>query len=224
MKKMFSLAIALGALAVAGTVQAAGNVAAGKALSSSCGACHGPTGNTRTPDTPKLAGQNQGYLVKQLSDFQTGKRKNAIMKSQVDALCKGKTPAACQQAFKDLAAFYASKKTSIGGADKNLVALGRGIYRGGNPSKGLSSCMGCHGANGAGNPGAKFPALSGQNTAYIIAQLKAFRQAGEVPVPPKDISKMKGRTNDANRMMQKIAARMSDREIKAVASYISGLY
>lgn len=224
MKKMLSIALATAALLAFGSAQAAGNVSAGKALSGMCAGCHGADGNASIPNYPKLAGQHPSYLVKQLVDFKKGLRKNGIMKGQVTALCAGKTEAACMQAFQDLAAYYASQKTKPGAADKKLVARGQNIYRGGNPSKGLSSCMGCHGPNGAGNPAARFPKLSGQNAKYIIAQLKTFRSAGEITNPPKDISKLPGRANDAGRMMQSIAARMSDIEIKAVASYIAGLH
>ncbi len=224
MKKMLSIALAFAALLVFGPAHAAGDVAAGKALSGTCAGCHAADGNATIPAYPKLAGQHEAYLFKQLKDFQSGLRKNATMKAQVAALCAGKRKADCEKAMRDVAAYFASQKTKPGAADKKLVTLGRNIYRGGNPSKGLSSCMGCHGPNGAGNPAAKFPKLAGQNAKYIEAQLRSFRSAGEITNPPKDLSTLPGRANDAGRMMQSIAARMSDREIKAVASYIAGLH
>ena len=98
---------------------------------------------------------------------------------------------------------------SLGEADPALVGLGEKIYRGGNKATGVAACMACHAPNGMGNPAANFPRLAGQHAKYVENQLKAFR-SGQ-------------RANDAGKMMRNIAAKMTDAEIAAVASYIEGL-
>ena len=141
-------------------------------------------------------------LLKQLKEFKSGDRKSDVMSGQVQALS--------EQDMADLAAYYATLKVKVANADKKLALPGEGFYRGGNATTGVSACMGCHGPSGKGNPGAGFPALTGQNAGYAESQLMAFRSGS--------------RNNDANKMMQSIAERMSDKEIKAVSAYVSGLH
>lgn len=202
MKKMFAIFAAIAALASFGSANAAGDAAAGKSKSMTCAACHGADGNSVVADNPKLAGQHADYLLKQLRDFKSGKRKNPIMSGQVAALS--------DQDMQDLAAYFSSQTTKVGSADKKLVKKGETIYRAGNAASGVSACMGCHGPTGMGNPAAKFPRLSGQHAKYIVTQLKSFRDGA--------------RANDAGKMMRNIAAKMTDAEMKAVASYIEGLH
>ena len=201
MKKLLMIALASLSLSVAGTAMAAGNPTAGKAKSQTCAACHGADGNSMSPDFPKIAGQHEEYLYKQLKQYKAGDRQNAIMAGQVAGLS--------DQDMQDLAAYFASQTMSQGTADETQVELGKAMFRGGNVSSGVAACMACHGPNGAGNPQAKFPALSGQHAKYTAAQLYAFR-AGE-------------RANDAGAMMRNVAAKMTDAEIEAVAEYIAGL-
>ena len=185
------------------SVNAAGNAKAGEAKAANCAGCHGVNGNSTNPAWPKLAGQHADYIAKQLADFKAGKsRSEALMISQVSGLSK--------QDMDDLGAYFAKQTSSQGGASKELAASGEKLYRGGNKKKGVAACIACHGPSGAGNPGAKFPKLSGQHAAYVEKAMKDFRSGK--------------RTNDANKMMQIIAEKMSDKEIKAVASYISGLH
>ena len=168
-----------------------------------CAACHGPDGNSPLPENPKLAGQVYDYIVKQLADYKAGKeRKNPIMASMVAPLS--------ETDMRAVAAHYAAQKPRIGAArNKDTVALGQKLWRGGNPETGVPACSACHGPDGSGIP-SQFPRLSGQHAEYTIAQLKAFR-SGE-------------RANDPNQMMRMIAARMSEAEIAAVADYIAGLH
>ncbi len=181
----------------------AGDPAAGQAKATTCIACHGADGNSMIPTFPKIAGQHADYTAKQLHDFKSGERHDASMAPMVAGLD--------EQDIKDLAAFYATQTPAIGAATDELKAeRGEQIFLGGDASKGLSACMACHGPNGAGIPGAQFPALQGQHAAYTIKTLKDFR-SGE-------------RANDAGGMMQDIAARMSDSDIEAVAEYIAGLH
>ena len=198
------IAVVALSMTVASTgVSAAGNAKAGKAKAVSCAGCHGADGNSANPSWPKLAGQHADYIAKQLADFKAGKKRS-------DPLMAGQVAGLSSQDMADLGAYYATKTGSQGGADEKLAAAGAKLYRGGNKKKGVAACIACHGPSGAGNPAAKFPKLNGQHAAYVEKAMKDFRSGK--------------RTNDANKMMQNIAEKMSDKEIKAVASYISGLH
>lgn len=171
-----------------------------------CAACHGLDGNSALPANPNLAAQHPEYTLKQLTNFrpQNGKpaeRANAVMAGMVANLSADD--------MTNLAAYFASQKPRPRAAsDPELVKVGQEIYRGGIMAKSVAACAACHSPNGAGVP-AQFPRLAGQHAGYVDAQLRAFRSGD--------------RANDPNRMMRAIAAKLSDREIRAVAEYISGL-
>lgn len=170
-----------------------------------CIACHGTDGNLESPTWPKIAGMSREYLIKQLHDFQAGEegpRFEPTMLGMVQNLN--------DQDIADLADFYASKEMTIGTTELSSFELGQRIYKGGNPRTGVAACAACHSHDGKGNDLAKFPRLSGQNPGYIIEQLNKF--------------KSQERSNDPNGMMRDIAAKLSDEEIKAVASYVTGLH
>jgi cytochrome c553 len=186
-----------------GQAQAAGDPVAGKAKAGQCAACHGADGNSVNPEWPKLAGQHADYLVKQLQFFEAGERENTTMKPMASVLDA--------QGREDVAAYYASQAVKMGAADPELVELGEKIYRGGNAESGIAPCMGCHGPNGAGNPAALYPALRGQHANYVENQLHGFAEGKRV-------------NENAKKMMQILSARMTNREIRAVASYIQGLH
>lgn len=193
----------LALFAVVTTTQAAGDADAGQAKAQVCFSCHGVNGNSVNPIWPKLAGQHAGYLAKQLADFKAGDQRN-------DPLMMGQVMSLSPQDMADLAAFFAGQKPVPGSADEAKVSMGEKLYRGGNKVTGVSACIACHGPTGAGNPAAKYPLLSGQHAAYTVQTLKDFR-AGV-------------RKNDPGKMMQNIAARMTDAEIEAVSSYMQGLH
>ncbi len=199
---MVSLSAVVLATTLNTSVFAAGDAAAGKAKSAACAACHNADGNSTNPTWPKLAGQHQKYIAKQLMDFKKGKMRN-------DPLMAGMVAALSPDDMQDLAAYFSSQKISAGTADKKLVELGGKIFRGGNSASGVAACMSCHGPAGKGNPMANFPAVAGQHSAYLVKALNDFKTSA--------------RTNDAGKMMQNIAAKMTDQEIKAVSSYIQGL-
>jgi cytochrome c553 len=171
-----------------------------------CAACHSPDGNSAIPANPKLAGQFQEYLHKQLVNFkpQGGKkaeRDNAVMAGMVASLSGDD--------MRNVAAYFAAQKLRPATAsDKELAAHGQKLWRGGNAASGVPACAGCHGPDGAGIP-AQFPRLAGQFAEYTEAQLKQFRAGG--------------RANDANGMMRGVAAKLTDQEIKALAEYAAGL-
>jgi cytochrome c553 len=173
--------------------------AKGQAASGACMACHTADGSRGSPANPILQGQHPEYIVKQLQEFKSGKRKNAVMAGMVAALN--------DETMRHIAAFYAGKTAKNGFAkQKDTVALGERIYRGGVIERQVPACSGCHSPNGAGIP-AQYPRLAGQHADYAEAQLLAFRSGA--------------RGNSSQ--MQAIAARMNDREIKAVADYMAGL-
>jgi cytochrome c553 len=201
-KLIVSLLLTVG---ISGMAHAAGDAAAGQAKAAVCGACHGPDGNSMAPNFPKLAGQGERYLTKQLHDIKSGKRTVLEMTGLLTNLS--------DQDLSDIAAYFASQKGSVGAADPKIVARGEALFRGGNLAKGLPACSGCHSPNGAGNAAGGFPHLGGQHAQYIDKQLKDFRKEEG------------GRTNDGDTMtMQTIAKRLSDEDIAAVSSYIQGLH
>lgn len=202
MKKLFMATMVCFSIVTATSTMAAGDASAGKGKAAVCAACHGADGNSPSNLFPKLAGQGESYLVKQLQEFKSGARSNAVMAPMVAALS--------EQDMADLAAYYASNKTTPGAVSKELVEAGQQIFRAGNKETGLPACMACHGPTGAGVPAAKWPALAGQHSAYIEAQLQAF-SAGT-------------RSNDTNSMMRDIAGKMTEDEVKAVSAYVAGLH
>lgn len=183
-------------------VAAAGDVSAGKEKSAACVACHGADGNSLTPDFPKLAGQHASYIAKQLANFKSGKRENAIMYPIAQTLS--------EQDMLDLAAYFASQEMAPGAVSEEYLEAGRKLYRGGNAETGVPACMACHGPTGKGIPSAKWPRLASQYSKYIESQLHKFAK-GE-------------RANDPNGMMRDIAKKMTAEEMKAVSAYVSGLY
>jgi len=171
-----------------------------------CAACHAADGNSTAPANPKIAGQISEYLHKQLVDFKPQGDKKPARESPVMI---GMVANLSDADMKALAAFYAGQQLKpSAAADKTLVALGQKLWRGGNTATGVPACAGCHGPAGAGMP-AQYPRIAGQYAEYIVAQLKAFKEGA--------------RANDPNGMMRGVTARMTDREIRAVAEYAAGL-
>ena len=201
---MVGFGLMLGAVSVFAEDGAAAkaDLAKGQAAAVTCAACHGGDGNSAIAINPSLAGQHPEYITKQLMNFKSGERNNAIMKGMVAVL-------ATDEDMKNVAAYFAAQKPRPGIArDQALVDAGQKIYRGGDIESGVPACAGCHSPSGAGIP-AQYPRLAGQMKEYTFAQLKAFK-AGE-------------RANDNAAMMRTIAARLSDKQMEALAEYVSGL-
>jgi cytochrome c553 len=199
-KKLCFAAGLFGAMSV--MANAAGNVDAGRDKTAVCAGCHGADGNSAMGNFPKLAGQGEKYLVKQMDDVKGGLRVIPEMTGLLDNLS--------DKDIEDIAAFYAAQKVIVSQAKPETVELGRALFRSGNAARGVAACAGCHGPAGLGIALASYPALGGQHAAYIAKQLYAFRK-GE-------------RANDGDtRIMRSVAARLSDDEIDALANYISGL-
>ena len=181
-------------------VAAKPDLAAGEAkFTAACAACHGADGNSAVPANPKLANQHPEYINKQLQEFKAGKRANAIMQGLAAGLS--------DDDMRNIAYWLASQKAKPGAAkDKELVALGERIYRGGIADRHVSACAGCHTPNGSGIP-SQYPRLSGQHADYTVAQLTSFRDGV--------------RKNSVQ--MSQVAAKLNDREIRALADYVAGL-
>ncbi|MFM2435999.1 MAG: hypothetical protein RL063_1982 [Pseudomonadota bacterium] len=164
-----------------------------------CSACHGMDGNSVITTNPKLAGQHPEYLVKQLTEFKSGKRANAVMSGMAAMLS--------DEDMKNLATYFSSQKLALGQTKTNgQGSLGEKIYRGGIAANNLPACASCHGPTGAGLP-KQFPRLGGQHADYTLAQLRTFRTGERANAP----------------MMMTIAAKMTDAEMSAVADYVQGL-
>ena len=175
-----------------------------KIASTVCIACHNADGNSTIAANPKLAGQSAEYLYKQLKSFKSVDGKPA---ERPNAVMMGMTSALSDADMHDVAAWFAAQTMKPGQAkNKDTLELGKKLYRGGDLSKGLAACAGCHGPAGAGLP-VQYPRLAGQHADYVEAQLKAFR-TGE----------------RANAAMKLVAIKMTDAEVKAVADYIAGLH
>ncbi|SEI85919.1 Cytochrome c553 [Azotobacter beijerinckii] len=208
-KALVTLLLTLG---ISGLAHAAGDAAAGQGKAAVCGACHGPDGNSAAPNFPKLAGQGERYLLKQMKDIKAGMtagaaegtgRKVLEMTGQLDNLN--------DQDLADIAAYFAAQKMGVGAADPQLVEAGEALYRGGKLADGMPACTGCHSPNGAGNEQAAYPKLGGQHAQYVTKQLTDFREGV--------------RTNDGDSMiMRSIAAKLSNKDIAAISSYIQGLH
>lgn len=179
-----------------------GNADNGAKKAAVCAACHGPGGNSANPEWPNLAAQGAPYLYAQLKAFKSGQRKNALMSAQAANLS--------DEDMRDLAAYYSQQSAKPGVAAETAVKMVQGLYRGGDAERGIPACLACHGPAGKGNAAAGYPRIAGQQGAYVATQLKAYR-AGE---------RGEGVTGQ---MMQAVAQKLSDQEIEALASYVTGL-
>lgn len=180
-----------------------GNPQAGKQKAAACAGCHGADGNSSSGQFPNLAGQNASYIYEQLTYFKSGKRKNPIMQPQAANLS--------DQDMKDLAAYFTSQTMKVGAASKDLLDKGEHLFRGGILAKGVPACTGCHGPAGLGNAPAKYPRISGQKAQYLAKQLRDYRSGDRGDYP-------------RAKVMQGVASQLSDKDIKALASFLSGLY
>lgn len=191
-----------------------GNYAQVKSIvSQTCSACHGAHGNSLMPIYPNLAGQNASYIIKQLNDFHSGARTNAIMQAMVATI----PPNEFSSDVQDLAFYFsqqpfnpkANANASAPKATLAVLKLGETIYRSGLPKSGVPACMACHEANGMGNGPMAIPRLAGQHSSYVITQLKQFRDHD--------------RHNDPHKMMQMIAGHLNKKQMTAVADYVQAL-
>lgn len=208
MKRLLLVAAVFPALAAAAQSTpdplTGGDAEKGAAQAAVCAACHGPKGNSSNPDWPSLAGQHAPYTQVQLQAFKSGVRKNPLMSAQAASLS--------EQDMKDLAAYYAGQEAPHGVASPDAVAIAATLYRAGDARRGLPACAACHGPQGAGNAAAAYPRIGGQHAKYSAVALRQLQgDSGSSAV-------------QGNRAtMAAIAAKLSDAEIEALASYVNGL-
>ncbi len=186
-------------VSVTANTYAAGHPPAGRTKSELCQGCHGADGNSVSPDWPSLAGQSAKYLRKQLHDFLSGARKDPTMSSMVEGLS--------ETDIADIAAYFSTQRVRAEpGAESSA---GKKIYLGGIQSNQMPACSGCHGPNATGNGPAAIPSLAGQKAGYTIKAMQDF--------------KIEARTNVSNDIMREVVSKMTNKEIEAVAIFLSGL-
>ena len=194
----------------------AGDAKAGQAKAGACAACHGLGGNSTDAQYPKLAGQHEHFIWRQLKLFKSGERENAIMQGMAAALS--------EQDMRDIGAYFATQKALPGVADDTPIAtgpyagkkfyqVGESIFRAGKPSADVPACLACHGPAGRGNPGPSYPSLGGQHSSYTAARLQFFRSGG-----------VWGKDANANVIMSAVTRNLSDEEIQGLATYVEGLH
>lgn len=179
-----------------------GNITDGKTKAAVCAACHAKDGNSSDSTFPVLAGQHVDYIVKQLEEFKSGARQNAVMAPMAMPLS--------DQDRADLAAYFSSQIPKPRAADPASIELGKALYFGGDAKRGIPACMACHQPDGIGVSQAQFPRLSGQHPEYIASQLKMFRDGS--------------RNNDMNEMMRDISMKLTDKDIDALSAFVVGLH
>ena len=182
---------------------APGSAEAGQGKSTVCVACHGVNGNSVNPVWPTLAGQHQQYIVKQLKAFKNDERTDPLMTPIAKTLSDAD--------MDDLGAYFSTQAATGLEAEPSKVNEGQRLYRSGEPINGIAACAACHGPAGAGNPTARYPSIRSQHSAYVVAQLKAYRSGTRKTDQPQ------------NQMMRNVAAKLSDTQIDAVAAYVQGL-
>lgn len=228
MKKIIKLSLILGTATLFSAQSAdavKGDAAAGKGKIAACAACHGSDGTGLNPEWPRLAGQGEKYLFKQLTQFKSGERKDLVMAPQVAALS--------EQDLADIAAYFSSVKPKYDVAvvtkDKDvsvaLLSHGEKLYRGGDLERSITACSACHGPAGRGIAPSAYPAISGQYAKYVTKQLKDFRTGAAIHEQASDVNTdtLVYRENDSGKMMRSNAVKLTDKDIEALANYIQGL-
>ena len=201
MKRLWILAATISGAIVSNSALAAGSVETGATKAIVCQACHGANGNSTNPEWPSLAGIGADYIAEQLKNFKEGKRTNPVMMPNAMTLSADD--------MADLGAYFDSLINTGLEADPSYWQAGQKLYRGGDQARGIPACMACHGPTGRGNEPAKFPALRGQQSVYVMKQLNDYA-SGARPTGP-------------NGIMQTIAKRLSPDDIRNLASYLQGI-
>jgi cytochrome c553 len=196
-----------------------GDAQAGATKAAACAACHGVDGNPTDPQYPRIAGQSERYIARQLALFKGGER-NTPMAALMQPFAMPLTA----QDMRDIGAFYATQEPAAGVADDSPLAsgpnagmkfyqVGERLYRAGDAERGIPACMACHGPDGRGNPGPPYPNVAGQYADYSARMLEAYRDGLVL-----------GSAEHANSVMAEVAAELSDEEIQSLASYLEGLH
>src|SRR5271165_4379257 len=200
-RRFWMVATAVAGALAGGMAHPAGNAEAGAAKSAACQGCHGANGSSINPDWPNLAGLGADYIAQQLQNFKDAKRSNPMMSPMA-------APLAVED-MADLGAFFAGQKITVQDTDPAATRPGQKLYRGGDAGRSIPACMACHGPDGSGVEAAKFPALRGQQSGYFIKQLKDYASGA--------------RATGLNNIMQTIATRLTDEDMRNLAAYVKGI-
>jgi len=196
-----------------------GDAKAGATKASACAACHGLDGNPTDPQYPRIAGQPERYVAQQLALFKNGERNTGMA-----AVMQPFAAALSAQDMRDLGAYFATQKTGAGVADDSVITagpnkdvkfyeVGQRLFRSGDAARGIPACLACHGPSGAGNPGPAYPAIAGQQAAYVARRLQEYRAGTTTERDPKLFS-----------IMAAVTKPLTDEEIQSLASYVQGLH
>ena len=196
-----------------------GDAKAGQAKAGACAACHGVDGNPGDPQYPRIAGMPERYVAQQLALFKAGVRTSGM----AAVMAPMAAPLSAQD-MRDVGAYFAQQKAGAGVADDSAIAsgpyagmkfyaVGQKLFRGGDPARGIPACMACHGPAGAGNPGPAYPALHGQEAAYVVRRLEEYRAGASTY---KDAAHFN--------LMASVAKPLSDEEIQSLGTYMLGLH
>ena len=186
------------------------SVTAGAAKTASCGACHGPNGNSANPQWPRLAGQNGAYTAEQLKLFRSGARPNPLMMPMAMTLTDAD--------IADISNYYAAQVPTGLEADPSYWKAGQDLYMSGDAARSIPACLACHGPVGRGNPAAGYPALRAQYAEYTVKQLADYASGARYKADSKGAPPSR---NGA--MMYTIAKRLNPEDFRNVASYIQGM-
>jgi cytochrome c553 len=201
MKRFWILAAAVSGAFAGGASLGAGNIEAGAAKAVVCQACHGANGASQNPLWPSLAGLGADYIAQQLQLFKDGKRPNPVMMPNAQGLSADD--------MADLAAYFDSQPAPILEADPSYWTAGQKLYRGGDATRAIPACIACHGATGRGAQAAKFPGLRGQQSVYVSKQLHDYASGA--------------RTTGPNNIMETVAKRLSEDDMRNVSAYVQGI-
>jgi len=201
MKRLWFFAATIAGVIISNSAQPAGNPEAGATKATVCAACHGANGNSTNPEWPSLAGLGADYIAEQLKNFKDGKRANPVMMPMAASLSPDD--------MADIGAYFNSLPNTGLEADPSFWQAGEKLYRGGDAGRQIPACMACHGPTGRGNDPAKFPALRGQQSAYVVKQLNDYASGT--------------RNTGPNGVMQTVAKRLTPDDIRNLASYIQGI-
>jgi cytochrome c553 len=201
MKRLWIIAAAITGITIHSEALPAGTAEAGAADATACQACHGANGNSLNPEWPSLAGLGADYITEQLKNFKTGKRTNPVMMPMVANLT--------DKQMENIGAYFDGLVNTGLEADPSYWQAGEKLYRGGDVARGIPACMACHGPTGKGNLPAKFPALRGQHSVYVIKQLNDYASGA--------------RTTGPGNVMQTIAKRLTPEDQRNLASYLQGM-
>src|ERR1700722_1043264 len=201
MKRLWILAATISGAIASNAGVAAGTAEAGQTKAVVCQACHGATGNSTNPEWPSLAGLGADYIADQLKNFKEAKRNNPVMMPMAVTLSPDD--------MANLGAYFDGQTNTGLEADPSYWKAGEKLYRGGDAARGIPACMACHGITGRGIEPAKFPALRGQHSVYVVKQLNDYASGARATGP--------------NGIMPTIAKRLSADDIRNVASFLQGL-